>query len=350
MTGNYRVAVIAPNLDATAGGVETFCTMLKDSLINHGYEARIFAPPSTVTIPTILDKLGLSHLVRSHSLRSELEKWKPDTVISSGTLGFFGSSRWKHVHVFHGTMVAHNISDRRGRSFKDWLVKGVLGGGISEILSGYGATRVAVSSSCAREVERFYKLKVHRVIPNGVYLDAFEGPPSSRDGLIFVGRRESRKGYEVALRLAQYAGEALRVAGPGEDARTINHGVLSKAELQKLYRRSTAMIFPSNYEACSFAILESLCAGCAVITTPIGWVTDLLAAVPEYSLLVAERGDERTFEEILQRVLAGDDATQKAVAKAAAWTRTANSFQQFARDWIELLENGNGRDRAIGQA
>lgn len=310
-----------------------FCSLLAQVLRTQGHEVRVFAPAPATS--RALAKVGLSHLQQAFSLRPALREWGAQIVISNGTLGFVGSRPWQHVHVFHGTMVAHSLSDRAGRSFKDWLVKGVLGGGISEALSGFGAIRVAVSEGCAREAQRFYLSSVHYVIPNGVSVEPLSNRP--RTGLIFVGRRESRKGYELAVEVALDSSCALQVAGPGADPRTQDLGILEKDELIELYTKSIAMVFPTNYEACSYAILEALSNGCAVVTTAVGWIPQLLAAVPEYKLLIGERNDMSSFRLVLERVLSGDAPTMLALQKATEWTRINNSLDRFSEDWTAVV-------------
>ncbi len=278
----------------------------------------------------------MSHLEQAFSLRAQLREFSPDLVISNGTLGFFGSTRWPRIHVFHGTMVAHSLADRASRSYRDWLIKGVIGGGLSEILSGLGSFRVAVSKSCAREMRRFYLLKADRVIPNGVHIP--EIAKTERRGYIFVGRRESRKGYELAIQVAQAANVTLSVAGPGTDTRTHDLGTLDSQQLRELYATSEAMIFPSNYEACSLAILEALSNGCPVITTSVGWIPELLTEVPNYMLLLGDAKDVATFSRPVQLLSAGDEAVLKAVEDAVAWTRENNSYERFSERWLKVVK------------
>lgn len=329
----HQIAIVSPSLSQTAGGVEMFCSMLAEVLREKGANVRVFAP--TPQKSRILRKFGLSPLQQTLSMRRELRRWGPQIVVSNGTLGFFGRNSWKHIHVFHGTMVAHSLSDRTGHSFKDWLIKGIFGGGLSEALSGLGATRVAVSQACATELKKYYGYRTHHVIPNGVRLNSRVEP--NREGLIFVGRRESRKGYEMAVELALAAKQPLSVAGPGNDPRTRNLGVLNESALQELYLKSKAMVFPSNYEACSFAVLEALANGCAVVTTKVGWVPELLSAVPEYERLIGHRNNPASFELPLQRILSGDADTMSALQAAVTWTRENNSFERFSREWCEVI-------------
>lgn len=333
MSNRAKVAVVSPSLTPTAGGVEMFSSMLAEVMTKAGLEVRIFAPERPTS--RILAKLGMSQLQQAFSLRHELQAYGPELVVSNGTLGCFGRNPWKRIHVFHGTMVAHSLADRRGRSFKDWLIKGVIGGGLSEALSGLGAVRVAVSESCALEMRKFYFMSADHVIPNGVRLTGER--KAAREGLIFVGRRESRKGYDLAVELATSANETLNVAGPGSDPRTRDLGILNADELRDLYAESLAMIFPTNYEACSFAVLEALSSGCAVITTSVGWMPELLSAVPQYHRLIGEPNDASSFRQPLERVLSADAATMSALRDAVKWTRSNNSFERFGQNWSALV-------------
>lgn len=333
MITRSRVAIVTPQLNSTAGGVEMFSSMLADVMTANGMEVRMFAPVGRPN--KILAKFGLSQLQQAFSMRHELRSYKPDLVVSNGTLGFFGRNPWTRIHVFHGTMVAHSIADRAGRSYKDWLIKGVMGGGLSEAVSGFGATRVAVSDSCAHEVRKYYFLKTDLVISNGVHIVA--APEVAREGLIYVGRRESRKGYELAIEVANGANETLSVAGPGTDPRTRDLGVLDADELRALYVKSQVMVFPSNYEACSFAVLEALSNGCAVLTTSVGWIPELLSAVPQYSCFIGKQNDASSFNEPLKRFLKGDAVMLSALQDAVEWTRKNNSYEQFRENWSELV-------------
>lgn len=209
-----KVAILSPGMPTGVGGVERFSQMLSDGLQESGIDVRIFVPKGT---PRWWYKVGLAPLHESHSVRRSLLSWSPDLIITSGTHGYLGRMRRPRVHVFHGTMPAHSSVDRRSKKTRDWLIRGVLAGGLCEWISGVGAIRVAVSESAAREVRRFYAMRTAAVIHNGVRIRATQS--GERSGIIFVGRREHRKGYETAVALAEESGEQLIVAGPGDDPR-----------------------------------------------------------------------------------------------------------------------------------
>ncbi|WP_295774417.1 glycosyltransferase family 4 protein [uncultured Microbacterium sp.] len=327
-----KVAIVVPAGDGV-GGLERVADDIRKGL--DSADTVLVRPEKRAG--RVARVLGLSPLIEGRSTGRSLRSVRPDVVITHGALGFVGR-RFTRIHVYHGTMVAHSLSDRRAKKLRQWLLAGVIGGGISEFLSGLGAVRVAVSNSAAAEIRRYYRLSVHEVIENGVAIDEEASAiESRRSGTCFVGRRESRKGYDQAVSIAEACDTTLSVAGPGEDLRTNDLGVLDRDELSLLLRRSAAMVFPTRYEACSVAILEAMRDGCAVVTTPVGWVQDLRKHVPEYDLLLHDPNDTEGHIAALHRVLAGDPAVADAVRRARDYVYERNSMAVFHERWRRLV-------------
>jgi glycosyltransferase involved in cell wall biosynthesis len=295
-------------------------------------------------------KLGLAPLFEAWATRAQLKVASPDAVVTHGTLGAIGRGPWVHVHVFHGTMPAHSSRDRQGRKLRTWLIRGAIMGGICEYLSGLGALRVAVAKSVAREVRRFYFYRVHTVIENSVEIPAQPQAVSSRDGgVCFVGRPESRKGFATAVEVARRAGVELAVAGPDGGGDVRNLGLLSRGEVGELLSTSRAMLFPTRYEACSVAILEAVAHGCPVVTTRVGWMEDLIGAVPEYRLLIGSPDDVAKLTHNLVVAVEGGAQVQQAVDKARAYVATHNCPDTFADRWSRLLRYAALKDRSRGR-
>lgn len=324
-----RVAILAPVGDARAGGVDRFCRLLADAL-SSDFDVEVVAAPTVQS--RWLARFGISDLARARKSRDALLKSRPDIVITNGSIGFVGKGSWRRIHVYHGTMPIHSFKDRRGRKLRDWLLAGVLGGSLSEFVSGIGSRRVAVSQSAAQEVSLLYGFRNVRIIENGVPI-----PPrreGHRSGIVFVGRRESRKGYEAAISVAEALGEKLRVAGPGSDPRTVDLGLLNSDSVTELFQGSTAFVFPTLYEACSFAILESLAAGCPVITRPVGWMVTLLEAVPSYRPFVFAENFEECAVSVLLALRRGDPSLHTALRAAQNWVLLHNSADAFRASWL----------------
>lgn len=328
-----KVAIVSPSSHSSAGGVERFVQMLSSAFADEGMAVQVFSPVGKTSYFNL--KSGFAPIQQSLSLRTGIRLWGPDVVITNGTMGVLGPLGCPRIHVFHGTMPAHNLSDRPGRKVRDWLFRGTIAGGICELLSGVAAVRFAVSNTARTEVRRYYGFRDVRVISNGVRV--LPDKNMARSGLIYVGRRESRKGYETAVCLALEVGERLKVAGPGYDERTVNLGVLNRGELEQLYGGATAMVFPTNYEACSFAILEALAQGCPVVTTNVGWVSGLVEYVPNYEKLVSAPGDYAGLRDSLQLVLSHSGSVDIAVQDAKVFVHQSNSEATFAEKWVSAV-------------
>lgn len=329
-----RVVILASSLDATAGGVERFTATLRDALSGEA-DVEVVLAPSVGS--RWARRLGVTGLLRARRSREFVKAARPDVVVTNGSVGAIGRGPWTRIHVFHGTLPSHSIADRHGRRLRDWLVAGVVGGGISELLAGIGAVKVAVSESVAEELKRWYRFSCATVIENGVRNSSKEQPHVERAGLVYVGRRESRKGYGDAVAVAELVGERLVVAGPGSDHRTVDLGVLSEVAVARLFATSRAFVFPTRYEACSLAILEAMIAGCPVITTEVGWTRSLLKRVPSYEALIVSPSDVGGAARIAQRLSDPASAEWVAVREAQDVVKQRNSFGAFKSNWSTLL-------------
>jgi len=127
------------------------------------------------------------------------------------------------------------------------------------------------------------------VIPNGVGPSWFDGSPATErlPQLLFVGNLKPHKNLSRlvdALELVRRIKPVdLVVAGRIEGFRTglsgslIDRlratrwirllGTISDSELQRQYRQSSALVFPSLYEGFGLPILEAMAAGCPVISS-----------------------------------------------------------------------------------
>ncbi len=291
-----RVALVSPDPDAREGGVERMCTLLADVLERDGHEAVIVGPRPEDRPGRLGDKLGFGDLVRSRSAGRAAAAVLPDLVISNGMLGARGP--WRRIHVFHGTMVGHTLASGPSLAARE-RVRRIAGSGAAEALAGRGATVVAVSERAAADVRRHYRVRVDEVIANGVDVERFRprdrAQARARLGLdaderyaLFVGRAEFRKGADVLAAGAAGGGMRLVVAGPDPPAGAVALGVLDPEELAWAYAAADCVLFPTRYEGCSYVVLEALASGVPLVTTRVGWMPELLRAVPAYEALCVE--------------------------------------------------------------
>jgi glycosyltransferase involved in cell wall biosynthesis len=342
--GSLRVLVISPDPRQKAGGVERFCSILRDALRLVGHDVRI-AGPARRSGPWAA-RFGLSPLIESASVPNRLDGWIPDAVITNGLLGGLRRRGVPTVHVFHGTMVG-NVLKVGAREPLRQRLRAAVGGGLAEVAAARGAVNIAVSESAAREARRFYGVSVSTVIPNGIDMSLFRsrlcsgvrrefGFASAERLALFVGRAEPRKAPEVALESCQRAGFKLVVAGPKPIPGALNLGAVEPERLAALYSACDCVVFPTRYEACSYVVLEALASGVPLVTTPVGWMKTFLRHVPEYGVLVAGP-HPNDIAAILGRL--EDPSVAVAVEAGGAWVREHNSLEVFSAQWRALLDS-----------
>jgi glycosyltransferase involved in cell wall biosynthesis len=307
-----NIAIISPNLESQSGGIERFCQDLAAAISGDGVRAKIVS-------------------------RSETNSRNWDLVISNGMLA--GPAGRRRLHVYHGCWIPHMRQDHKGASVR-WRAKRTLTGALHEVRAGIGARRVAVSTSTARDVRRFYGLKVDDVISNGVDTECFRPMESDHARrhfdlgataryALFVGRDEYRKRPDLAAAAASQLGYELITAGSSQFPGVRRLGLLGRTEMALALAAADVVIAPSGYEACSIAILEALASGTPVVATRTGWIGDLLNVVPEYRDLTAAVGDLPGLVEALRIV----PERRQVVQRAVEHVRSANDLTAFASRW-----------------
>jgi glycosyltransferase involved in cell wall biosynthesis len=164
-----------------------------------------------------------------------------------------------------------------------------------------------------------------RVVPNGVDLPPpAERPPHEELRALYLGRLEARKDPLTAVRAANRAwvGGAsvrLRVAGDGPLERAVRAEagpaveVLGfRSDASALLRAADAFVLPSRREGISFAVLEAMAQGLAMVVAEEAGNQEAVGDAG----LVLPAGDVQAFAEALAG-LAGDPARRAALGEAA---------------------------------
>lgn len=338
MTGR-RVAIVN---GGGGGGVERFSALLARALERKGWKAQIVSPSQEPS--RWIPRLGGGALQTARRLAREMDRIAPDLVVTNGPLGALHARSRPRIHVYHGTMVGHTLADV-GTPLRQ-RARALIGDSAAEALSARGAARVAVSEAAAREVERWFRVRVDAVIPNGVDVDCYRPrdrgaaraalglEPDSRQAL-FVGRIEGRKGGDLLLPAASAAGWDLMVAGPEAVAGARHLGSLEADRLAIAYSAADCVLFPTRYEGCSLVVLEALASGTPLVTTAVGWMPDFLREVPDYRRLVVAP-EVRDIAARLRTLNLGE--LDGLTAAAREWIVANNSLAVFDRTWGELVE------------
>lgn len=340
-----RVLITSPDPSGNAGGVERFCGLLRDVLAAAAHDVQLVGPQCQPGRWAM--RFALKPALMSASVPFRSAAWQPNLVITNGFLGGLRKRSIPTIHVFHGTMPGQAAATKTGQLFRQ-RCRDSMGGGLAEALAAHAAhVNAAVSESAACEARRFYRIRNVTVIENAVDTTIFRRRPrlearrtlqlpSEAKLALFVGRAEPRKSPAAALEACRRAGFELLVAGREAIGDSRHLGILTPEQLAVVYSACDCVVFPTQYEACSYVVLEALAASVPVVTTPVGWVQTLLRHVPQYAQLTAPPDADR-FASILGKL--GEAATQAAVAQASAWVREHNSLETFSANWTALVDS-----------
>jgi glycosyltransferase involved in cell wall biosynthesis len=155
---------------------------------------------------------------------------------------------------------------------------------------------------------------------------------------LFVGGTERRKNLRAVLQAFRAVdGFELRVVGqheasPVHDARTEQEGVrwlghVSEQELAELYRRATALVFPSHYEGFGLPVVEAMARHTPVIAAD----TSSIPEVARGAAILVHPDDAGALRDAMRRVAADAElrtdltARGRNVARDFTWDRTARA-------------------------
>lgn len=177
------------------------------------------------------------------------------------------------------------------------------------------------------------------VIPG--YIDADDLPYGDGDGgyLLFIGRLIERKGYQIAVEVAEHLGQRLVVAGPGEPPDGVQYaGIVGPAERAKLYGGAVASFAPTIYvEPYGNVVPEANMCGTPAITTDWGAFTETV-----------EDGVNgwrcRTFGEFVQAALDAPSLDRQAIRQRTldrySLEATAVKYERYFHRLSQLWGDG----------
>lgn len=172
-------------------------------------------------------------------------------------------------------------------------------------------------------------------------------PCAKEPFFLFVGGTEKRKNLSTVLEaFAGIDGFELRVVGkntpsPVHDERREQPGVswlgfVAEEELADLYRRATALIFPSRYEGFGLPLLEAMARHTPVIAADASSIPE----VTRGAAILVEPDDVDGLREAMRRVMT-DAALRRELASRGAevlggfsWERTASTTLAAYRELV----------------
>lgn len=198
------------------------------------------------------------------------------------------------------------------------------------------------------------------VIYNGIDAERFSGTDVKREPfLFFVGGMEARKGLEFAIEALEILvseGRDLRLvalARPGflhtESREWFDHlidrcGLSGKVkikelmaddELRNMYSSASVFLLPTRMEGWGLAIMEAMAAGCPVVSSPVGGVTELVEDGCN-GLLVAV-GDVAGIADAVRHLL-DDGGLSARLTSSAKETVKKYTWESAAEETLKLYE------------
>lgn len=117
---------------------------------------------------------------------------------------------------------------------------------------------------------------------------------------------------------------------------------VDRVEMLSLLARADIFVLPSSFEGFSSALLEGMAAGLAVVATPAGAASDLLA--DRSNALIVPFRDGRALASAVEELI-GDDALRARLGAAARETASAYTWDRVNADYAAHLL---GRGHAAG--
>lgn len=205
----------------------------------------------------------------------------------------------------------------------------------TELMKKYGIIGESFSNYIKKNVEKFQfittvnpywaELRNWRYIPNGISLKGVEEVKKSKNKFIlFVGRKDKIKGYEIFEKMAKSLSIPTKMLFNEPWKEVISH-------LKSAY----CLVMPSQVEGFPTVILEAWASGCPVIASDI----QELRAISKQSICFSER-NVKSFTESIHKVI--DDGFGKTLAengleevKNFDWKIIAEKYYSLYKEVLE---------------
>jgi glycosyltransferase involved in cell wall biosynthesis len=285
-------------------------------------------------------------------LQRTLDDLAPDVVELSnwGGLGAFLARTWPLV-VRLSTSIAHQPAhDRLRRALQPLHLR------LECATVRRAHLLIANSHAIAVDAAPLYRRMADRVIPHAFPSEESAAPPQGGD-VLYVGRREHRKGVDVLLRAwplvrAHHAGRTLHLVGSGHQdliarlpawltAGITVHGPINDAALTSLRERCAVQVVPSRFESFGLTVVEAFAAGQAVVAAACAGLSE---TVGEAGVTYAVE-DHRALARVLGRVLEEEPLRQQLVRLGRERLHARYSLPAWRDATLEAYQEARARAR-----
>lgn len=221
----------------------------------------------------------------------------------------------------------------------------------------HSAAVVCISENTKHDLLRLMpdvdERKVH-VIYNGVSevfrqlhepAESAELPFPSGTYLVFIGRRDNYKNFELAVRGAAATSMRLLIIGsqlseaerrdveqylPPRQYQCLTH--ISDERLNQLYNYAAALVYPSCYEGFGLPVLEAQRAGCPVIALSASSIPEIIGTTP----LLMQRPCEEDMVHCIQ--ILSDLAVRNKLVEEGIVNVQRFSWDKMTKQYLRLYE------------
>lgn len=322
-----RLAVLTNDYPpASAGGAGVIADIQARALRQRGHEVEVFHSPPTWSSRHPVARLffHFCDLKANRALVARLQSWKPEILLTHNLTGCgFGTPRLVQTQ---GIPWIHFLHDVQAIEPSGKILAGESLAGLRKVWRFFWSglrrhvmgepTGVVSPTAWLLDFHRrhgFFKKSRSRVIPNPVDMESEARDFSNDKGrILLVGRVEKDKGADILLAAWKSLGPdrpELVVIGDGafrksweeeRDPKIKLLGRLRHEEVVELIRKPAVVVAPSRLmENQPTVILEALSAGCRVVATDVGGVSETLGGAG----WIVPPGDEKALAQGLRAAL-----------------------------------------------
>lgn len=350
-----KIIICSPSKNNIVGGVERFCYLLKDVLVNNNFNVEIVSKEDIEN--NIFWKLfkrikGLDLIILGYLLGKLANKLKPDLVITNGLYGF--STKIKSINIEHGTFAG--ASDKIDKNIFKKIIRKYIWGYFEKLAVQKAIKVVAVSKYTEDLVKKYYKRKDIEVILNGVDInlfskkDKFESRkifnlPQDRKLILFVGRLSYEKSPEIIYELAKKF-EKDDIFFVFATDRVLNWNLkntifLLNVDYQKLpflYSACDVFILPSKHEGFAFTLIEAMSCELPFVISSVGGYYEILEEIPQFENFILRDLDILKWYDKINYILNLKENELNQIKKLERSFVTHNcSLEFFNKTYINLV-------------